>query len=295
MTITLVSICIGLSFLIMFLLLFSKKEKHTISQADTTDYDNPDEWLYSNFLVKLYNAMFSRFDPVELSKKLGLEYDKYMINCNIIGKTPNFKKECMMRILGLVLLFVGIFLSVVFFNVIPLILGMGAYLLLVSAVTRKVASEAERKRNAIVLDLPRFLDLLLSALEANLPIDIALVKVVENAPCTLSSELKVTIAEMQIGAKNWQQALEEVAYKYEIDLLSDFVLDVITSYNKGLSVAEAIARKTISTKQSALLHAKERVAKTTTSILVPIVIFKIIPLLAIMLIPIAIQILTGFG
>ena len=294
MTYFTISLCAGITVFIVLILIFSGNKKSALNKEPEKKYEKPDEWLYSNFFEKLYDSLFSKQDPVVLSKRLGLEYDKYMINCNIIGKNPNFKRECMMRVIGLSSFFLGVLLSILLFNAIPAIVGTILYLCLVSAVTRSVAAAAEQRKVELILGFPRFLDLLLSALESNLPIDIAIVKVVENVPCVLSSELKGSIAEMQIGAKSWQNALEDVAYKYEIDILSDFVLDIITSYNKGVSVTEAVARKCISIKQSSLLRAKERVAKTSTAILIPIVIFKIVPLLAIMLIPIAIQIINGF-
>lgn len=252
-----------------------------------------DTWLFDHFFTKLYDALFENKDPVQISKKLGLEYDKYMISCNIIDKTPDFKKETMMRIIALVLFFISIVLSAILFSFVPFLFGACAYLLLVSNVTRSAQRAAEAKKSALLLEFPRFIDMLLSALEVGFPIDVAIIQVSNNVPGIISNELKKSVAEMQIGAKSWKDALESIARKYEIDLFSDFVLDVTTAYDKGVSVTESVARKAYVIKQSALLRAKERVAKMSTSVLVPIVIFKIIPLLAIMMVPIVIQIVSG--
>lgn len=289
-----IALLLGVSVFFIALSIFAIRHRKPRTKNENKEYEKPEAWLYSNLMVKLYDAIFGDRDPATISKKFGLEYDKYMINCNIVGKSPNMKKECMMRIIGVASFFIGAFASLISFSPYPAIIGSALYLLLVSANTHKVANEAEKKKSALILGFPRFLDMLSSGLEADLPIEIALAKVVEHVPCVLSAELKTSIAQMQVGAINWQQALENVAYKYEVDILSDFVLDVVTSHNKGIPVAEAVARKSYMVKQSALLRSKEKVAKMSTSILFPIVVFKIIPLLAIMLIPIVIQIFSGF-
>ena len=283
-----ISIIVGCSVFLFVLLLLGRQKKSVLSSTPN------DTWLFSNFLTKLYDALFGDKDPAQISKKLGLEYDKYMINCNIIGKEPDFKKETMMRAIALVLFFASIILSAVLFNIVPFFFGAGTYLLLVSNVTKSAQKAAEAKKSALLLEFPRFIDMLLSALEVGFPIDVAIIQVSDNVPGIISDELKKSVAEMQIGAKSWKDALESIARKYEIDLFSDFVLDVTTAYDKGVSVTESVARKSYVIKQSALLRAKESVAKMSTTILVPIVIFKIVPLLAIMMIPIVIQILTGF-
>ena len=256
--------------------------------------EKSNEWLYSNFLEKLYDALLGNRDPAVLAKKLGLEYDKYMINCRVIDKVPNLKKETMLRIIGLIMFFGGTLLSLVFWSFIPVAIGMAAYLFCVTRITTAVKAAAETKKAQVLSDLPRFVDLLQAALEVGLPIDVAIAETANDIPGTISTDLKTSIAEMEIGAENWQSALEAIAHKYELDILSDFVLDIITAYNKGVSVTGAVARKAYEIKQSALLRAKEQTAKMSSTILVPIVIFKITPLLIIMMIPIIMQITSVF-
>lgn len=281
----------GLTIFFVILALFSKPRQSTLRK----DQNNQDDWLYSNFFESMYDIFCGSADPVAVSKALGLEYDKYMINCNIIGREPNFKMECMMRIVGTISFVLGIILSIVFFSPFPIILGIAAFVLLVTRITKTAESSATLKKHKLVQDLPRFVDLLLSALEINMPVELAIIKTAENIPCVVSDELKSSLAEMQMGAKSWQQALEDIAHKYEIDLFSDFVLDIITAYNKGVSITASVTRQSYEIKQNALLTAKERTAKMTTTILAPIVMFKIVPLMVIMMLPIIQTITTTFG
>lgn len=289
----LIPICIfiGISVFLLILLIFSSPQR---TRREKAKKEKTNEWLYNNLLEKLYDALFGNYDPAVLSKKLGLEYDKYMINCRVIDKAPNLKKETMLRIIGLIAFFGGTILSLVLWSFIPAIIGMVTYLLCVTRVTTAVKTAAEIKKSQVLSDLPRFVDLLQAALEVGLPIDVAIQETANDIPGTISTDLKTSIAEMEIGAENWQSALESIAHKYELDILSDFVLDIITSYNKGVSVTNAVARKAYEVKQSALLRAKEQTAKMSSTILMPIVIFKIAPLLVIMMVPIIMQITSVF-
>jgi len=286
-----VSSFVGFVVLLVFLAAFSRQKTSKLTKGAS----GKDEWLYSNLLEKLYTAIFNNTDPIKTSKALGLEYDKYMINCNIIGKEPNFKKECMMRLIGVFTFFFGLLMAIILFNALPMIIGIAVFVLMVTRVTKSVEGAAKNKKSRLKQDLPRFVDLFLSALEVGLPVETAIIETAESIPCVISDELKNSIAEMKMGGKSWNQALEDIAHKYEIDIFSDFVLDIITAYKKGVSVTESVARKSYEIKQSALLAAKERTAKMSTEILVPVVVFKILPLLVLMMIPILMQITSTFG
>ena len=290
-TIFIIALLYGVAALLLILAIFSSPKHSRLEKDNTPDAS---EWLYSNLLSKLYDALMGSRPPERILKSLGLRFDSYMVDCEILGRTPDLKREAMLRILGIFALVFGIILSVPVGSPVPMLLSAVVYLLCASYIPRKVHSDAQTKKAAVSSELSRFVDLLLSALEINLPVEIAIAQTADSVPGILSSELRKTFAEAHVGAMNWQQALEKIAHKYEIDQLSDFVSDIITAYNKGISVTEAVARKSYEIKQSVLLQAKERTAKMSNSILVPVTIFKIIPLMAVMMIPIISQILNMF-
>lgn len=254
-----------------------------------------DEWLTEHFFQKLYVGIFGNTDPVKVCKLFGLEYDRYMVDCQVIDRKPAFEREAMMRVIGVFVFVFSIPIAVIFYSPVSFIFGCATYLLLCSSVVHSVRSKAQKKKMQLAAEMPRYVDLLLSALEIDLPIETAIIQTAENVPCILSDELKTTFAETAIGAKNWQQALEAIAHKYEIDQLSDFVLNIITAYNKGISITDTVAREAYAVRQSSLLAAKERASKMTTTVLFPLLIFKILPLLTMMLIPIFIQAMSFYG
>lgn len=88
----------------------------------------------------------------------------------------------------------------------------------------------------------------------------------------------MALAETELGAKDWNEALVDVAAKYANPNFSDFATDLATSYSKGVSVIEAVERKSRQIKSANLLTAKEKAAALTSKILVPTMMFKMIPL-----------------
>lgn len=290
-TLFIISLLYGFAALLLILAVFSSPKQSRLEKDNAGDAS---KWLYSSLLTKLYDATLGTRPPEAILKALGLKYDSYMVDCEILGRVPNLKREAMLRILGVFTLAFGVILSIPAGSPVPMLISAAIYLLCASYIPRKVHSDALARKAAVSAELSRFVDLLLSALEINLPVEIAIAQTADSVPGILSSELRKTFAEAHVGAMNWQQALEKIAHKYEIDQLSDFVSDIITAYNKGISVTEAVARKSYEIKQSVLLQAKERTAKMSNSILVPVTIFKIIPLMAVMMIPIISQIFNMF-
>ena len=159
---------------------------------------------------------------------------------------------------------------------------------------QKVDKAAKLKKFRMVDELPRFIDLLQTALQINMPVEDAIILTAKSLSDTvLAGEFLNAVADMQMGVHDWQAALEKLARNYEIDALSDFVLDLVTSYNKGVPIADAVARKSRDIKQSNLLSMKERASRLTSTILLPVLGFKVFPLLALLCIPIIQQITTG--
>jgi Flp pilus assembly protein TadB len=159
---------------------------------------------------------------------------------------------------------------------------------------QKVDKAAKLKKFRMVDELPRFIDLLQTALQINMPVEDAIIITAKSLHDTvLASEFLNAVADMQMGVHDWQSALEQMARNYEIDTLSDFVLDLVTSYSKGVPIADAVARKSRDIKQSNLLAMKERASRLTSTILLPVLGFKVMPLLALLCIPIIQQITTG--
>lgn len=257
---------------------------------------NPDEWLFSRWEDKLYDALTKR-PPEEMLLMMGVEVERYLKNCNVGGiYYPELKKVFIHKILGLCICLFSALLGLWTRGILLMVIGLLSGLYLYSARINKAKKKAAEKRAIIVQELPRFIDLLQTALYINMPVEEAIVVTSKHLQNTLiAREMLSTMAEMQVGAHSWQNALRNMAEKFEVNLFSDFVMALVTGYEKGLSIYEIVTRQSRDIKQYTLIKAEENANRVNNQVLLPITIFKLLPLLAIVAIPIVLQMQASVG
>ena len=238
-----------------------------------------------------------RTDPEILAERLGIQTDKYMFNCNLIGKKPDLEKLIITRVLAVIIAILGVLVALLLNSLlVSAFIGVATaaitVLVFVSS-TQTVNDRAKKKKVQFESELPRFLDLFQTALKIDLPVATAIKITAESIDGLLSEELLKALVETELGTSNWQDSLYAIAQKYEVDSFSDFVLDIVTAFQKGSDIIESVERQSRSIKQSMLLNAKEQAARVTSLILLPVVIFKMIPLMVILFLPVVLQILNG--
>lgn len=287
-----ISLCMGAAILIFIIFLtamqYSKSNKHSVYGKN-----NPDDWLFHNFYLKVYSAFFGIKEPEDVAIKLGINIEKYYKNCQLTRTRPNAKRLIVNTIYGFAAFLVSILLSLL---VSPVFAALGVFLFfyLVFFEQQRLNSKAEKMKEQVAAELPRFLDILQTELIVGLPIETSIYIICEKFDSLISREFLEALNEMELGISGWQQALEKVAAKYDIETLSDFVLDVSTSYMKGVSITDSVVRKTKEVKETHLLNIKERAGKATNTMLIPMAIFQFIPLFVLIMFPTMIQIFNAF-
>lgn len=287
-----ISLCMGAAILIFIIFLtamqYSKSNKHSVYGKN-----NPDDWLFHNFYLKVYSAFFGIKEPEDVAIKLGINIEKYYKNCQLTRTRPNAKRLIVNTIYGFAAFLVSILLSLL---VSPVFTALGVFLFfyLVFFEQQRLNSKAEEMKEQVAAELPRFLDILQTELIVGLPIETSIYIICEKFDSLISREFLEALNEMELGISGWQQALEKVAAKYDIETLSDFVLDVSTSYMKGVSITDSVVRKTKEVKETHLLNIKERAGKATNTMLIPMAIFQFIPLIILIMFPTMIQIFNAF-
>ena len=287
-----ISLCMGAAILIFIIFLtamqYSKSNKHSVYGKN-----NPDDWLFHNFYLKVYSAFFGIKEPEDVAIKLGINIEKYYKNCQLTRTRPNAKRLIVNTIYGFAAFLVSILLSLL---VSPVFAALGVFLFfyLVFFEQQRLNSKAEEMKEQVTAELPRFLDILQTELIVGLPIETSIYIICEKFDSLISREFLEALNEMELGISGWQQALEKVAAKYDIETLSDFVLDVSTSYMKGVSITDSVVRKTKEVKETHLLNIEERAGKATNTMLIPMAIFQFIPLIVRIMFPTMIQIFNAF-
>ena len=272
-------LAIGL-FCIVFLIV-SERGRRTTLQG---------QWLFDNFFENLTDSFFKEEDLNKVARKLSVATDKYFFNCAITRQKAQIKKVIGTRIFAIAIVVLSVAIGFLMQSWGVVIIGAIAALLLFVYLPMKADIDAKKRKEAIRMDLPRFMDLLKTALQIGLPVDQAIEITARHIDCMLSDEMLAALTEAKMGTQSWQLALQKLAQQYEIDDLSDFILDIIVAFDKGISIFDVVSKKAASMKQSRLLGAKEKAARLTSIIVLPMFAFKIVPLLLIMMLPLVLAI-----
>lgn len=265
---------------------YAKQEADKKLKKETGYKEEP---LYKDLDVKIYDAFIHK-KPEIVARKIGINAEEYYKNCELIRKPANLK--------GLIAKIGLSAMTVLWFAVVGLITknwyvsiaGILIGLFLIVYLVKRPEEQAADVRAQIVAEMPRFLDMLQTALYINMPVEEAISITAKHLKGTLlADEFAKTVAEIQLGAFGWQTALENMSHKYEVDIFSDFVLDIVTAYDKGIPIYDVVARKNKEIKQTNLLTLKENASKLNSTIVIPIAIFKLLPLIVILCIPIIYQ------
>ena len=246
--------------------------------------ENPNDWLLYRFNDRLYDFFFGRRFPEDIAQKLGVEVDEYYKNCLLIREDPDLKSIVMGYLYGYLVFLAGIVLA---FLVHILFLPISLMVMYELAFYKKtmVKSKATKMREQVAAEFPRFIAVLSTELDVSIPIEVALQLLCQKFDGLIAREFLESMGEVKLGAVGWQTALKNVAEKYDIDMLSDFVMDVTTSYQKGVSIADTVRERVKELKQRRIYEVRDRAGKTENTILIPIALLQFVPMLLFVLLP----------
>lgn len=263
-----------------------------IMRSRKLNRESENQSLFSDFHLVIYDAFFEQKAPEDVAEKFGINAEKYYHDCQTAGYKADLKKLIAKYIYGIILIVSGI-ISGILINIIPAILFSGTGICIMLTEKSRISSRAEKKQNEIEQNIPDFLDLLKTELEVGVPVEIAVHNICEKKDDLLSREFFRTMKEMQLGASDWCSALEAMADRYNVDSLTEFVLETTTAYRNGTSIAGAVRRKSESIRKSYLLSVKEKAGKATNTVLLPMTLCQIIPMIIFLMIPTMLQAMGG--
>jgi len=176
--------------------------------------------------------------------------------------------------------------------------GFQSTLLLIGAtllglfLPRFVLKRLIRKRQRqITVGLPDALDLTVVCVEAGLPLDQALIRVGEDlkyAHPELREEFYLANLEMSAG-KARAEALRNLATRTGVDDVRLLVAALVQTDRFGTSISQALRMYSDALRTERRRRAEEQAAKTATKMVVPLVVFALIPLLFVTLGPALIE------
>ena len=191
-----------------------------------------------------------------------------------------------------------VFGAVFLFGLAVAVTGFQSTLLLVGAamlglfLPRFVLKRLIRKRQRqITIGLPDALDLTVVCVEAGLPLDQALLRVGEDlkyAHPELREEFYLANLEMRAG-KPRAEALRNLATRTGVDDVRLLVAALVQTDRFGTSISQALRMYSDALRTERRRRAEEQAAKTATKMVIPLVVFALLPLLFVTLGPALIQ------
>ena len=280
-TILLSTVGIFLLFSVFGTFFYEKKLKSLrLEQVDQTD------WLFKGIHDTVFDIFYKGKENAE--KLCGIDRLEYIRKCKIIHRIPQFKAVVAMRTEAVIIAFVFLAMAyITSYNMVMavafILVAIVAFLFLWYLPEKKMENEVENKLFYVKDDLPRFLSLLEKAMD--LPIDQAMVVTASRFDSPLSGDIIDSINKVSLGANGWQETLMDLAKTYQIEDFSDLVLEIVNSYEQGVNIRPMVTRKAYEIEQNRMYNVESHDARIKTMIYIPIILLKILPLMALICLP----------
>lgn len=160
--------------------------------------------------------------------------------------------------------------------------GLGALLFILP--TWLVETADKQAKEEIRRQVPVFFGIVQALVEAGLPVHTAVRSSARRFGGRLGQELAfLEVEEKRYG--NWRKALEEMAYRWEIESLVAIVLEINVAMTKGVSIAGALASQVEELLKQQEDEAADRMNRMSVRLLPLLIIFMGVPLLFLVLGP----------
>ncbi|MCU0274401.1 MAG: type II secretion system F family protein, partial [Acidimicrobiales bacterium] len=141
----------------------------------------------------------------------------------------------------------------------------------------KLNKQIEKRRNAVVRQLPDILDLLVISVEAGLGFEQAIDRTVDSVPGVLSDEFRRMLNEIQAGVSR-SDAMRAMEERVGSPDFRSFVLAILQADSFGVSIGRVLRSQAEEMRIRRRQMAQERAMKAPVKMLIPMV-FCIFPAL----------------
>lgn len=156
-------------------------------------------------------------------------------------------------------------------------LGILTAVLLFLSPTWLLEQAEKRAREQIRHDIPLFFSIIVSLVEAGMPIHTAMRATARRFPGRLGREIaRLDWEEKRYG--NWRKALEEMACRWNVDGLITIVSEINEAITKGVPVAAMLAAQVEEQLRQQEDEAAARVGRLTVRMLPVVIVFMGVPL-----------------
>ncbi|WP_284755179.1 type II secretion system F family protein [Arthrobacter sp. efr-133-R2A-120] len=157
-----------------------------------------------------------------------------------------------------------------------------------------IRSNAQKRRDAIRLELPNSLDQMLISVQAGLGFEAAMARTAENGKGPLADEFIRTLQDIQVG-RSRKDAYEDMSQRVDVPDVRSFIRAVVQADAYGIAIAKVLKAQAQEMRTKRRQRAEEYAMKIPVKILFPLI-FCIFPTLFIILLgPAVMNIIAAFS
>ncbi|HZG16178.1 MAG TPA: type II secretion system F family protein [Candidatus Bathyarchaeia archaeon] len=228
-----------------------------------------------------------------LSKKLasyvGMDLVKTAEMLQRLRWSISVEELLLAKLVGGIVLFLALALSMVIIHSdgglgVKQLSPVGIAVVLFLLPTWLIESADKQAKEEIRQQVPLFFGIVQALVEAGLPVHTAVRSSARRFGGRLGQELmQLEVEEKRYG--NWRKALEEMAYRWEIESLVSIVLEINGAMTKGVSIAAALATQVEELLKQQEDEAADRMNRMSVRLLPLLIVFMGVPLLFLVLGP----------
>ena len=155
-----------------------------------------------------------------------------------------------------------------------------------------LARALKARKEEIQRELPDFLDLLATTVQAGLALNAALVQAVDAAHGALKEELTSMLAEIRLGRPR-ADALNAMAERVNEDSTSTMVTAIVQAEKLGANLSEVLQELAKEVRDRRWMHAEEKAAQLPIKMIIPMALFMIPSLYLMIFGPVVARLVVG--
>lgn len=185
----------------------------------------------------------------------------------------------------------GIFLAylIVGFDILIIFCSMALFFILPYI---KILETYKKKKNLIIKQLPNLADLLTVMIGSGIDFNSSMIKISSILEGDLSKEILIVNSKVSLGI-HMQQALNEMAQKYNITQLNLFVKTINFALDSGLGISDALNKLSEQLKLENASIAEKKAQEAPVKMLIPMVLLIFPTIFILLFAPIIISFMTS--
>jgi len=154
----------------------------------------------------------------------------------------------------------------------------------------KIRNAIKVREESIIAELPTFIEQIYLCIEAGSNLKPALETVSDRIGGELGKAFHESFV-METYSGSWERELLGMCERMHIEVLEDFVTDILNASEKGISIVDTLQNEVKHINMINRSRIREMTERVNSSMVVPIIVFFVLPVVAIIMVPILLQVM----